>query len=151
MGSARASTASPPSADSLLGGRAVLRRKPRSELEWVAAVRRGLPAGVVDALTGSLGVTQAHLAASLGISERTLVRRKSQGRLNVEESDKMLRAARTVERAAEVFEGLAPALDWLKTPNTALSSVTPFSLLDTAVGAEAVWDTLGRIEHGVFG
>ena len=58
--------------------------------------------------------------------------------------------ARIVHRAIAVFENRAKALEWLKSPNRALGSASPLSLLDTDLGAEAVLDTLGRIEHGVF-
>ena len=60
------------------------------------------------------------------------------------------RLARVVDRAKETFEDADAALDWLMSPNGALSGATPFSLLDTDVGVESVMDTLGRIEHGVF-
>ncbi len=151
MGTAATASRSRATVESLLGGRAVLRKKPRSPLEWVTVIRRGLPASTVGSLTSALGVTQSELAASVGISERTLVRRKQQGILNSDESAKMVRLARAVERAAEVFEGLDVALDWLKAPNAALGAVTPLSLFDTDIGAETVLDTLGRVEHGVFG
>lgn len=150
MGTAATAAKSSPSVEALLGGRAVLRTKPRSSLDWVAVIRRGLPAAAVDALTGSLRLTQTELAAAVGVSERTLSRRKSQGTLNSDESAKLVRLARVVERSAEVFEGLEVALDWLKTPNASLGAVTPLSLFDTDIGAETVLDTLGRIEHGVF-
>ena len=88
--------------------------------------------------------------ATLGISERTLVRRKREGTLSSEESAKLVRVARVVARAEEVFEDFDAALDWLKSPNAAIGGVTPFSLLDTDIGAESVFDTLGRIEHGVY-
>lgn len=137
--------------EALLGGRAVLRVKPRSTLDWIELVRRGIPAGAVDSLTTGIRITQADLARTLGISERTLVRRKKEGTLNSEESAKLVRLARVVERATQVFEDFATALDWLQSPNTSLGGATPFSLLDTDIGAESVLDTLGRIEHGVFG
>ena len=41
-------------------------------------------------------------------------------------------------------------IDWLKSPNAALRGHAPLSLVDTDIGAEAVLDALGRIEHGVF-
>jgi putative toxin-antitoxin system antitoxin component (TIGR02293 family) len=106
---------------------------------------------VVDSVRANLQVTQSELARTLGISERTLVRRKKEGTLNSEESAKLVRLARVVERAAQVFEDFAVSLDWLRSPNAALGGVTPFSLLDTDIGAESVLDTLGRIEHGVYG
>jgi putative toxin-antitoxin system antitoxin component (TIGR02293 family) len=79
-----------------------------------------------------------------------LARRKREGVLSRDESAKLLRLARMVARAAEVFEGLAAALNWLKTPIDAMEGVTPLSLVDTDIGADSVMDTLGRIEHGVF-
>ena len=41
-------------------------------------------------------------------------------------------------------------IDWLKSPNAALRGNAPLSLLDTDIDAEAMLDTLGRIEPGVF-
>ena len=138
------------SLDDLLGGKRVLPVAPRSPLEWVSVIRRGIPSAAVDALTKVTRMSQAELAACLRIPERTLARRKREGRLNTEESDKLVRLARVIERAEEVFEGLDTGLDWLKSPNASLGGDTPLSLIDTDIGAESVMDTLGRIEHGVF-
>jgi putative toxin-antitoxin system antitoxin component (TIGR02293 family) len=138
------------SIETLLGGRGVLAERPRTALDWVSVIRQGIPATAVDALTKALRVSQAELAAALGIPERTLARRKKDGTLNSEETAKLVRLARVVGRAEEVFEDLNCAIDWLKFPNAALGGATPLSLLDTDVGAESVLDTLGRIEHGVF-
>ena len=151
MGTAATVPRAPLSVKALLGGRSVLRVEPRSSVEWVAAIRRGIPSAAVDSLSTSLHVTRSELAAALGISERTLARRKKAGLLNSEESDKVVRLARVVERAEEVFEDLEASVEWLKAPNAALGAVPPLSLLDTDIGAESVLDTLGRIEHGVFG
>ncbi|MEO8408999.1 MAG: antitoxin Xre-like helix-turn-helix domain-containing protein [Propionivibrio sp.] len=138
------------SVESLLGGGSVLQAKPRTALDWVAIIRQGISSAAVDALTRTLRVTQSELAAALGIPERTLARRKKEGRLNSEESAKLVRLARVVERAEKVFDGLDAALSWLKSPNAALSGAVPLTLMDTDIGAESVLDTIGRVEHGVF-
>jgi putative toxin-antitoxin system antitoxin component (TIGR02293 family) len=138
------------SIEALLGGRKVLQVRQRTALDWVLLIRRGLSSAAVDSLAKTLRVTQSELAVALGIPERTLARRKKEGTLNSEESAKLVRLARVVGRARETFEDLDTALDWLKSPNAALSGATPLSLLDTDIGAESVTDTLGRIEHGVF-
>jgi putative toxin-antitoxin system antitoxin component (TIGR02293 family) len=135
----------------MLGGKQVLRTSPRSSLDWVALVRRGLSARAFDALAAALRLSRSELATVTAIPERTLARRIREGTLTSEESAKVLRVARVAARAAEVFEELEPALDWMKSPNAALQGATPLSLLDTDVGAESVMDTLGRIEHGVYG
>lgn len=139
------------SVESLLGGRSVLRAKTHSALDWIEIIRNGIQASAVESLLKAMQVTQSELARALGIPERTLARRKREGVLNSEESAKLLRLARVVGRANEVFEDPEAALHWLKSPNSALSGATPLSLLDTDIGAESVLDTLGRIEHGVFG
>ena len=138
------------SVESLLGGRGVLRVKPRSALDWVSLIRQGISSVAVDSLARALRITQSELARALGIPERTLARRKKEGTLNSEESAKLVRLARVIGRSQEVFEDIDVALDWMKSGNAALSGATPLSMLDTDIGAESVMDMLGRIEHGVF-
>lgn len=82
---------------------------------------------------------------ALGIPERTSARRKREGTLNSEVSAKLLRLARVVERAEEVFEDLKTALTWLKTPNAALLRATPLSVLDTGIGAEKMSDIVNKL------
>lgn len=139
-----------PSVETLLGGRNVLGANVRTTLDWIELIRQGIPAPAVDRLVTAIHVSRSDLAKLLGIPERTLARRKREGTLNSEESSKLLRVARVVARATEVFEDAETALDWLKARNAALQRKTPLSLLDTDIGAESVLDTLGRIEHGVF-
>ena len=136
--------------ESLLGGKAVLKKTPRSMLDWIDVVRNGLPASVIDSLSKAIELSQADLGRAVGIPERTLARRKREGVLSSEESTKILRLARVVGRASEVFYGREAAMAWLKASNASLGGAAPLSLLDTDIGVETVLDTLGRIEHGVF-
>lgn len=138
------------SVERVLGGRDVLGLKPRSALDWIRMIRDGIPAAAIESILSAAGLAQSELARALGIPERTLARRKREGVLNSEESSKLVRLARVISRAQEVFDDPAAAVDWLKVPNAALGGNTPLSLLDTDIGAENVLDTLGRIEHGVF-
>lgn len=138
------------SVEALLGGRGVLHAKPRTALDWVSVIRHGISSSAIELLAKTTHLTHSELATALAIPERTLARRKREGMLNSEESAKLVRLARVVERAEEVFEDLETALTWLKTPNAALFRATPLSLLDTDIGAESVMDMIGRIEHGVF-
>ena len=138
------------SVETLLGGSGVIRRKINTPSEWIELVRRGLPARAIDAIAQAVQLTQAELSQTLAIPERTLIRRKKEGTLSTDESAKLLRVARVMQRAVDVFDDRDGALDWLKTSNRSMRGVTPLSLLDTDLGAETVLDTLGRIEHGVF-
>ena len=138
------------SVENVLGGTGVLGVKPQSSLDWIGVIREGIPAAAVESILSAARLSQSELAQALGIPERTLARRKREGVLNSEESSKLLRLARVISRASEVFDDPAAALDWLKSPNAALRGNVPLNLLDTDIGAESVLDTLGRIEHGVF-
>ncbi|SRR6266853_2869993 len=138
------------SVEHVLGGKGVLGVKPRSALDWIGMIREGIPTAAVESILNAVGLSQSELARALGIPERTLARRKREGVLNSEESSKLLRLARVISRAREVFDDPGAAVDWLKAPNAALRGNAPLSLLDTDIGAESVLDTLGRIEHGVF-
>ena len=138
------------SAASILGGEPVLHVLPGSVLDWIALVRHGISAGAIDAVVRFMGIGQSELSLALGIPERTLVRRKKEGLLNPDESEKLVRLAQVMERAVEVFEDEQSALSWLKSSNSALGGSSPLSLLDTELGSLAVVNTLGRIEHGVF-
>ena len=134
----------------LLGGPAVVQSTVKTPADWIKLVRRGLPAAAIDAIARAVQLTQAELSQALAIPERTLIRRKKEGMLNTDESAKLLRVARITYRAFTVFEDHTAALDWLKSPNRALGGAIPLSLLDTDLGADAVLDTIGRIEYGVF-
>jgi len=86
----------------------------------------------------------------LAISRSTLVRRRKSGRLDMQESDRLLRYARLYARALTVLQNEGAARDWLKQPARALSFVTPLTFAETEAGAREVEALLGRIEHGVF-
>ena len=136
--------------ENVLSGKGVLGAKPRSSLDWVGIIREGIPAAAVESIVSAAHLSRAELAQALGIPERTLARRRREGLLNSDESSKLLRLARAISRASEVFDDPAAAVDWLKSPNAALRGNPPLRLFDTDIAAECVLDALGRIEHGVF-
>ena len=126
-------------------------RNPPSTIgDWLGVVRKGIPGPGVAGLLEAVGLTRTEFCAALNIPERTLARRMAQGRLTPDESEKVLRLGRVWERATTVLASDAAARDWLKSPNGALENAAPLSLLDADIGADAVLDLLGRIEHGIF-
>lgn len=72
-----------------------------------------------------MDIGQAELARALVIPERTLAQRKKEGVLRRDESGELVRPARVVERAAEVFGDGHAALDWLKSPNGSPAGFSP--------------------------
>ena len=119
-------------------------------LDVIHELRRGLPFRAFHQLQERLGVTARDLASVAGITDRTLTRRKKEGRLQTDESDRLLRIGALFDRAVEVLGGEEAANTWLKSPRAALGSRSPLENADTEPGAREVEDLLGRIEHGVF-
>ena len=84
------------------------------------------------------------------IPPRTLTRRKAEGRLHTDESDRLIRAARIFARALILFEGDAEAArTWLLSPQAALGGTSPFEYASTEVGSREVEALIGRLEHGI--
>src|SRR6202162_6615554 len=92
------------SVEKVLGGKGVLGTKRYSSLDWIGMIREGIPAAAIESVLSAVHVSQSELAQALGIPERTLARRKREGVLNSEESSKLLRLARVMSRAQEVFD-----------------------------------------------
>ena len=116
----------------------------------LADIRNGLPTRFLDSLKDALEMTEAQVAATVGIARQTLVRRRRQGVLRRDEGDRAAMLARMFNTALSYFDGNREhALDWLKHPNPALAGETPLERADTAIGAEEVIDLIGRLEHGI--
>ena len=116
----------------------------------IQEIRLGLPVEELDALQASLDIPMEKLALKLGISKATLHRRKAQGRLGPEESDRVLRFARLIGRAVTVFGNETDAKQWLRAPQFGLGGAVPLDYAETEVGAREVENLLGRIEYGVY-
>ncbi len=118
--------------------------------DMIQKVKTGLPVKSFEKLGKKLGVSDNLLSQIVNIPRRTLTRRKQQGRLNAEESEKVLRIARLYDKALDVFEDAAGAEKWLKEPARGLGSAIPLRYARTELGAREVERLLARIEHGVF-
>ena len=116
----------------------------------IAILRKGFAAEAFDRVQTRLGVTADKLADVVGIALRTLMRRKQEGRLQMHESERLLRVSRLFDKAVDVFEGEDAARVWFRTPQKALGGSTPLDFAETEIGAREVENLLGRIEHGVF-
>lgn len=134
-----------------LGGRAAIASEPASATEWVDRIHAGLPFASAVALKEALRLTNAELAAVLGVSPRTLARLDpAKGRMDPVSGDRLVRTARLFSIAAEVLEDMEAAARWLKSPQRALGGAVPLHLAETDVGSRAVEALLGRMEHGVY-
>jgi putative toxin-antitoxin system antitoxin component (TIGR02293 family) len=119
-------------------------------LRIYAIVRKGLSYSTFEHLQRNTSISAQALAELTDIPTRTLTRRKAEGRLGPEESDRLLRIARVFGRALELFEGnIDSARTWLATDQTALGGLAPFELVKTDVGANEVEQLIGRLEFGI--
>jgi putative toxin-antitoxin system antitoxin component (TIGR02293 family) len=118
--------------------------------ELVRRVGEGFPYEVVETFRKNVGLSANEVAELVQVNPRTLSRRKREGRLHADESDRVLRLSRVYGRALGLFGGdLERARHWLSTPKVALGGESPLDYSRVDVGAQEVVELIGRIEHGV--
>jgi putative toxin-antitoxin system antitoxin component (TIGR02293 family) len=97
------------------------------------------------------GLTQMELADYLGVTPRTLARRKKTGSLNQYESERIFRLAEIYDAALHLFDGQkTDAREWLLSPVRGLNDKRPIDYACSEFGAREVRNLIGRLEHGVF-
>ena len=117
----------------------------------IRQVQRGFPYIAIIRLHHVSGLPISSIADLLQIPQRTLMRRKAEGRLTSEESERLLRVSGIFEKAASLFEGDAHAArHWLTTPSRELAGQSPLEFARTEIGSRDVEDLIGRLEYGVF-
>ncbi|HUE83268.1 MAG TPA: antitoxin Xre/MbcA/ParS toxin-binding domain-containing protein [Pyrinomonadaceae bacterium] len=114
-------------------------------------IEKGLPFRMLERLGRNLELPIGRVAELAQIRNRTLHRRKEAGRLQPDESDRLLRVSRVFAKAIELFEGdHRAAVRWLSEPQRALGGAVPLTLAKSELGALEVERLIGRMEHGVF-
>ncbi|MEP6936689.1 MAG: antitoxin Xre/MbcA/ParS toxin-binding domain-containing protein [Chthoniobacterales bacterium] len=116
----------------------------------IERIRAGLSFRAVQNLQKAFDFPLETVAAVLGISRATLHRRKTQGRIDRREAERVVRYQRLLERAREVFGHPDAARKWLKHPQQGLGGAVPIDFAKTELGAREVENLLGRIEYGVY-
>jgi putative toxin-antitoxin system antitoxin component (TIGR02293 family) len=115
------------------------------------AVDKGFAWKTFERFVKNMGLPAEEVADVLGIPRRTLARRKVEGRLKSDESDRLLRLARVFGSALDLFGGNREAAAlWLTDDNIALGGVAPLYFARTHIGAEEVENLVGRIQYGIF-
>jgi putative toxin-antitoxin system antitoxin component (TIGR02293 family) len=110
-------------------------------------LRSGLSMSALDALRAWMGVPMRELAQAVGISERTLSRRRKEGeRLGVGESDRVLRLARLCEMAASALGRAESGAEFMRSKHRLLGGETPAEHAQTNPGAHEVERILYAIE-----
>ena len=116
----------------------------------IKLLEKGLPVSRFTKIRQTLNLADKDLAKVIRVPKSTLAARKRAGKLSFEESERLYRVQRLLEKAIDVFGDVEPARTWLKKKAYGLGDVSPLELAGTEVGAREVENLLGRIEHGIF-
>ncbi len=117
----------------------------------ISEIKNGLPYSSFESLRKTVDIPQKKLAEVINVNHRTLARRKKEHKFQSDESERLLRIGKIVDRAIELMEGnIDMAKSWLTEPVPALGGKTPLEYADTEPGAHEVITLIGRLEHGVF-
>jgi putative toxin-antitoxin system antitoxin component (TIGR02293 family) len=119
-----------------------------NDLDLAMAVEGGLPIVVL------LCLLELHLLEAAEVPVIMSMQTYQQGmskplKLNVEESDRLVRIVRLTMAASDALGDLERGKQWLRTPNAALRGLRPLDLLRTSVGTRVVEQVLGRVDHGI--
>lgn len=114
-------------------------------------VRHGLKYMAVSHLQKKLNLSDKEVSHYLSIPLSTLYRRKKENRLQMDESDRIIRLARLTDQAMNLMDGDEDAMrEWMRTPKEILGDESPLEHAITELGARDVEDLIGRLKHGVF-
>ena len=118
--------------------------------QQIVQIHAGLSFRAVQNLQKALDVPMEKVASVLGMSRATLHRRKIQGKIDKEESEKLVRYQRLLKKAEDVFGDAKAAREWLTNKQAGLGDAVPLEFAKTEIGAREVENLLGRIEYGVY-
>lgn len=116
----------------------------------VGQISEGLDGKVAALIVDWAKITQNDLRKMSGIPSTTFGR-SVKARFNADQSERLVRIIRVIDRAVELFEGdKQEAQKWLKEPNRALGWKVPAELMASETGAYEVMKLITRLEHGVY-
>jgi putative toxin-antitoxin system antitoxin component (TIGR02293 family) len=118
--------------------------------QQIGQIHAGLSFRAVQNLQKALDVPMEKLASVLGMSRATLHRRRIQGKIDKEESEKLVRYQRLLKKAEDLFGDAKAAREWLTNKQAGLGNAVPLEFAKTEIGAREVENLLGRIEYGVY-
>ncbi|WP_113625700.1 type II RES/Xre toxin-antitoxin system antitoxin [Pectobacterium peruviense] len=113
-------------------------------------ISEGLEGKVANLIADWAKITQNDLRKMSGIPSTTFSR-SVKARFSADQSERLVRIIRVIDRAVELFEGdKDEAQKWLNEPNRALGGKVPAELMVSETGAYEVMKLLTRLEHGVY-
>src|SRR6266513_4949766 len=93
--------------------------------QQISRIHAGLSFRAVQNLQKALDLPMERIASVLGMSRATLHRRKLQGKIDREASEKLVRYQSLLKKAEEVFGDADNAREWLTHPQRGLGNAVP--------------------------
>lgn len=118
--------------------------------QQIQKIQAGLSFRAVTNLQKALDLPLGTMATVLGMSRATLHRRKIQGKIDHDESERLMRYQRLLKKAEDVFGDVESARTWMTTKQPGLGKAVPLEFARTEIGAREIENLLGRIEYGVY-
>lgn len=119
-------------------------------LSRVREVEEGLPVNALRAVADGKVVTLSDLVGIVA-TRRTLDRRLAEnGRLTLEESDRLARFAEILDLTTQVVGDRVGAMTWLRSSKRRLDGERPLDLMRTYSGGEAVVNLLNQARYGML-
>ena len=116
----------------------------------IRQIKKGLPFTAWEHFVQVTAIPSDLAANIVQVPLRTLSRRKEEGRLHPDESDRLVRIARVFALALELFSQDRDATRrWLTSASVALGGATPLEYASTELGSREVEALIGRLEHGI--
>ncbi len=91
----------------------------------ISRIKQGLPVSSLTRLSKQLGVPEKRLLVVANIPQRTLTRRKKEGRFKPDESERVLRLARLYEHAMKVLKRKESGQQWFQSSVKGLGGQNP--------------------------
>lgn len=117
-------------------------------IEIFDAIHRGLAASELNEIL-TYGLSLGEVARALGVSARTLLRKRDDKKpFDTAASDRLVRLANVLRDADRYIGDHQKALAWLRDPNWGLGDRVPLEMLGADVGVELVRQSLLTIAYG---
>ncbi len=126
---------------------------PKQPVEAHMKILAGLSYDIVAKLSSKTNIDEVVICQWIGISDANYHSKNKEDKkvLSVEHGGKIYILVKVLDATRSLFDGdMSVVIKWLNAPARSLGGECPLQMLSTPIGAEAVLDLIGRIEHGVI-
>jgi len=120
-----------------------------SPLDFVELSRKGISMKVLKKIQDFTSLTNKEIAQILPVSERQLIRYKTNHTLRKDISSHLIQLVELFDKGYDVFSK-EKFQRWVRSEIIVLQDKRPIDYMDTPIGINLLQNVLGRIEHGVY-